>query len=184
MRHTRSPGRIRDVFTAPLANASSRFRPRPAAPDKCGRLLPAPRDCASPRHRRPLHRPASSAGSAGSDSGLTTTLAGETRVTRPTRSPRCRGARPLHHRLVIGSGQEERTEPARIHLLQFGLHTARSTGCSRPAHASSTAFRYARVVSATYSASLYRPSILSAEMPMRTISGTCSSAYRSPGESR
>ena len=163
---------------------SSRFPEPPAARDRCGHLLPARRDCANRRHRRQFHRRASDARRQDRiPESIDDTRGGNTR-SHGRRAARDAGARDP-------SPQPDdwypirRTDRARANIPAPARPSRRgSTGCSRPAHASSTAFRYARVVSATYSASLYRPSILSAEIPMRTISGTCSSAYRSPGDSR
>jgi len=59
-----------------------------------------------------------------------------------------------------------------------------SPAATRPTHAASTARRYVRVASATYSAPFRRPSILRQDTPARTSCGTWPTPERSCGDSR
>ena len=68
-------------------------------------LLGVPADCSRTPRRTRRHRPALTGAIECASAGSMTAASLTTLTTRPISTPRCRGARPLHHRLMIRPGQ-------------------------------------------------------------------------------
>ena len=140
VRHTRSPGRMRDGIHRAIGEAQFQAAGRAEPPETCGRPLRAPR--AAPIGGVEDHAVArlerrDGVGRRRFDGDR---RAGHLRHPAHQHAAMPRGA-PVDHRLVIRAGEEVGPEAARVDLfeLQFARRVRRTA--ARPAQASSTALR-------------------------------------------